>query len=91
MDDRLLLPHLAELSRLDIGSNEQQQFAEQVPKILSYVGQLGDVQTELVPSPRDQQAPLRTDEAQPSKTVDAILDQAPERQDRWWKVSGVFS
>ncbi len=89
--DASLVPNLARLSRLDTQPAEEKHLTEQLPKILTYVGQLGEVATEIVPEQRDASAPLRDDVSRPSKTVEHILEQAPERADRFWKVSGVFS
>lgn len=92
MDDHLAtVKTLATLSRLDVADEQSERLASQLPKILDYVGQLAKVKTEIVPVVRDEQARLRDDVASPSQTIEAVLNQAPDRADRLWRVSGVFS
>lgn len=86
-----LLHGLAELSRLDISAAETTTLQQQLPKIIDYVGQLQTTATTIVPAVRDEHAPLRDDLASRSAAITAILDQAPERLETFWKVSGVFS
>lgn len=89
IDSKLILS-LATLARLDLSPDEQRHFAEQLPKILDYVSQLQVVQTEAVPDVRPPQTSWRVDERQPSRQADDILTQAPERDDRLWRVPPVF-
>jgi len=82
---------LATLARLEVTDEATERLTEKLPAILEYVGQLQSIETETVANPRDEHARLRDDIAVASSTVDAILDQAPERVEKFWKVSGVFS
>ena len=90
-NDLTTVTNLARLARLDISSEEQSRLVNQLPKILAYVGQLKTVTTTGVPAIRDEAVRLRHDQASASQTIDQILDQAPDRLDRFWRVNGVFS
>ena len=81
---------LAQLARLDLSSAEAKNFRQQIPAILDYVGQLGKVVVDRsVITPLSPQ-PMRPDEVSISRAIARILEEAPERQDRYWKVKAVF-
>jgi aspartyl-tRNA(Asn)/glutamyl-tRNA(Gln) amidotransferase subunit C len=81
---------LGRLARLDFTAEMKQQFAAQLPGILDYVGQLQAVQVESLAPSIAPVVSLRTDQVEISRAVDQILSEAPERQDRFWKVRSVF-
>ncbi len=81
---------LGRLARLDFSPEMKQQFAAQLPRILDYVGQLQAVQVEAAAPTPAPVVQLRADQADVSRVVDQILAEAPERQDRFWKVKSVF-
>lgn len=85
-----LVRQLTTLARLETTPDEVHKLQQQLPTILDYVGQL-QTSTGSVEGVRDAAARLREDQAQQSAAVTAILDQAPERLEDFWKVSGVFS
>lgn len=88
--DTALVTQLTTLARLDTSPAQQAVLATQLPHLLHYVGQLRTVEADQVPAPRQAPARLRDDVASPSQTVDAILAQAPAKQDRWWVVAKVL-
>lgn len=81
---------LAKLARLDLRPEEEQIFAAQLPKILEYVGQLQSVTAEVTPVVPLINQPWRADQAEPSTAADDILKQAPDRDERFWRVPSVF-
>lgn len=88
--DAKLVANLARLSRIAITAEEERMLVAQLPKIVEYVSQLQTVPAETVPVMIDQAQPLRSDQASSSKTVPAILAQAPEQKDRFWSVPAVM-
>ncbi len=82
---------LAQLARIDVTADEARHLTEQLPKIIAYVGQLAQVKTSDQHTDRPASKPNRDDVVQPSPSVEAILAQAPDRLEHWWRVTGVFS
>lgn len=82
---------LSQLARLELTDQEVDTFVEQLPKIVDYVSQLQRVDTVAIVDTSGPTKNLREDEVEVSTQTDAILDQAPERHDRFWKVDQVFS
>ncbi len=85
-----LVADLARLARLDMSADEQATFVTQLPKIVEYVGQLQAISTTNQPPSRDEAVHFPTDTVQASDVAESILDQAPERQGRFWKVPKVL-
>lgn len=81
---------LGNLARLDFSEADRQHFAQQLPGILDYVGQLQAVEVERIAPVISTVIALRSDQAEISRAVDRILAEAPEREQGWWKVSSVF-
>lgn len=84
-----LVKRLATLARLNLMSDEQAAFAQQIPKILAYVQQLSQVDTTAVAADETMPFAPRADEVRAVVQPDTILDRAPERLDRFWKVPPV--
>ena len=80
---------LARLARVEITDDAAKRLAEQLPRIIGYVGQLQAIPTEAVANEHPS-VPQRTDEAHPSDTRDAILAAAPDREGDFWKVKAVL-
>lgn len=85
------VPKIAELARITLTSDEAATFSEQLPRILDYVSQLQAVTVEQVAATPMSPIAVRADAVSSSHVVEAILAEAPERQDRFWKVKAVFS
>lgn len=88
--DAKLITSLNRLSRLTLREQEAKVMANQLPAIVEYVGQLQKVNTTDVPLNRQQIHPLRPDETRPFLGRDEIINQAPDRQDDFWRVPSVF-
>lgn len=82
---------LGELARLELREEEIDLLSEQLPKIVTYVSQLQQVDTVATPGEETKLYSGRRDEAHPSSVTDDILAQAPEREGSAWKVDAVFS
>lgn len=82
---------LGTLARLELTNQEVDQLVEQLPKIVDYVSHLQEIDTSAVPEMVRTTQPLRVDRVEESSAASAILDQAPEREGKNWKVDAVFS
>lgn len=86
--------HIAKLSRLELSNEEKEKFAEQLSDILSYVGELNEVDTKNI-EPTAQVTGLENvmveDEIEESGvTIEDIKKNAPEIEGGAYKVPGVF-
>jgi aspartyl-tRNA(Asn)/glutamyl-tRNA(Gln) amidotransferase subunit C len=91
--DESLVRHIALLSRLNLTDAEVERFAAELSAIVGYVDQLSEVDTNDV-SPTAHVLPvhnvLRTDEVRPSPGPDAVLGNAPQRQETFFRVPKVL-
>ena len=88
--------HVAKLARLKLGAEELGRAAEQLSSILQYVGKLELVPTEDVPVTAQVTGLhniARRDavEACPTAVRDALLSSAPDREDDFFRTTGVFA
>ena len=85
--------HIANLARLELTEDELSRYRVQLSAILEYFQQLENLDTENV-SPTaniaDLHTDLRTDQSQPSLVLDDLLRNAPENDDRLFRVPPVF-
>jgi aspartyl-tRNA(Asn)/glutamyl-tRNA(Gln) amidotransferase subunit C len=85
--------HVAKLARLAIPDDQIHRFAEQLSGILGYVEQIGEVDVEGV-EPTAVAVPmtnvLRDDTIGPMLPVDAVLQNAPDRDPPFFKVPKVI-
>ena len=74
--------HVAKLARLELSSDEREQFTEQLNAILSYAEKLNELDTEQIP-PTSHVLKLvnvmRDDITRPSLTIDQVMKNAPEQ------------
>lgn len=81
--------HVAKLARLSLNEEEKDKFSDQLGKILNYVDQLNELDTANV-EPMTQAVPkinvIRKDTVCQSVDRDAILKNAPEEEDGYFKV-----
>jgi aspartyl/glutamyl-tRNA(Asn/Gln) amidotransferase C subunit len=70
---------------------EVTMLVEQLPTIVNYVSQLQKIDTTAIAEIIRTPTALRHDVVATSPVVQAILDQAPEREGSNWKVDAVFS
>ncbi|MEM9905395.1 MAG: Asp-tRNA(Asn)/Glu-tRNA(Gln) amidotransferase subunit GatC [Cyanobacteria bacterium P01_D01_bin.44] len=84
---------VAHLARLDLTTDEEEQFTEQLNSILGYVEQLSELDTgNIEPTTRAIEVSnvTRKDELKPFEDREAILDCAPEREEDFFKVPKIL-
>ncbi|MBD3272207.1 MAG: Asp-tRNA(Asn)/Glu-tRNA(Gln) amidotransferase subunit GatC [Elusimicrobia bacterium] len=85
--------HIAKLARLSLTSQDQERFTQQLARIIEYIDQLQKLDTEHI-EPLAQPLALtnvyRDDTVEPSGLEDAIIRNAPEHEDRFFKVKKVI-
>ncbi len=85
---------VSKLARLDIPEESIQTYANQLEKILEYIAQLQKVDTKnVLPTTRAVEVVnvLREDFVQTSKIKEDILDLAPEREGKFYRVPKILS
>ena len=85
--------NLAKLARIQIAEEEAEKLATEFDSILKYVGEVQSVQS--VPGPEDEIAlkNVMREDGEPHETgvfTEAILSQAPEREDGYLKVKKIL-
>lgn len=92
IDDRTV-EHVARLARLELTEEERLLFREQLSRILEYFSKLNELDTADVP-PTSHVIPLqnvfREDVVLPSLEREVVLQQAPDREEGYFKVPRVF-
>lgn len=89
MIDRDQVRHVAHLARLALTETEEEQLTGQLVDILSYVEQLGELDTTNVEPTYhavDMETVLRPDKLKPWDTREELLEGAPEREDDFVRV-----
>ena len=85
---------VAKLARLELNENEIDQHAEQLEKILEYIKQLEKINTENVQCTTraiEVANVLRKDENKNYENSEEILDLAPSRENKFFKVPKIIS
>ena len=85
--------HIANLARLELTEDELARYSEQLSAILSHFEQLQAVDTESIsPTARvsSSESVLRADEPRPGLDLDALLENAPDTDERQFRVPPVF-
>ena len=85
---------VAQLARLELNDNEIKQHAEQLEKILGYIKQLEKINTEDVPCTTraiEVVNVLRKDEKRNYENSEEILDLAPSRENKFFKVPKIIN
>ena len=85
---------VAKLARLELNENEIHQHAEQLEKILEYIKQLEKINTENVSCTTraiEVANVLRKDENKNYENSEEILDLAPSRENKFFKVPKIIS
>jgi len=85
---------VAQLARLELNENEINQHAEQLEKILEYIKQLEKINTENVPCTTraiEVVNVLRKDEKRIYENSEEILDLAPSRENKFFKVPKIIN
>jgi aspartyl-tRNA(Asn)/glutamyl-tRNA(Gln) amidotransferase subunit C len=87
--------HFAALARLDLTEEEKARFAGQLSAILEHAARLQTLDTDGIPPTTGAQSVsassgLRADETRPVLTLEQILQNAPQSQDRQFRVPPVL-
>ena len=85
---------VAQLARLELNENEINQHAEQLEKILEYIKQLEKINTEDIPCTTraiEVVNVLRKDEKRNYENSEEILDLAPSRENKFFKVPKIIN
>lgn len=97
MSDELLsikdVEHVAKLARIAVSDEEKKRYQSQLAKILGHVGQLGKIDTEGVPPtahPFEVSNVWREDQAKPFNDIPAVLQNAPDREETFYRVKKVI-
>ncbi|MDJ0746254.1 MAG: Asp-tRNA(Asn)/Glu-tRNA(Gln) amidotransferase subunit GatC [Xenococcaceae cyanobacterium MO_167.B27] len=94
MIDREQVKKVAHLARLNITSEEEEQFTTQLNSILDYFEQLSELDTENVP-PTTRAIEVsnitRPDELEPFHSKDALLASAPEQEGQYFRVPQIMA
>lgn len=94
MLDREQVRHVAFLARLELSPEEEETFTQQLGDILTYVEQLQELDTESVdPTFHALDTPqvTRADEVKPWSDLEAILENAPDRDEQFFKVPRILN
>jgi len=85
--------HIARLARVALSPDEVAQYAEQLSNILDHFATLSALDTADI-EPTAHPLPLanimRADEVTPSLPIDAVLSNAPERENGYFRVRAVL-
>ncbi len=85
--------HIAQLARLNLTEDEKVRYAQQLSAILDYfeaLQQVDTTQVELFAHLQTGDSQLRVDAPQPGLGIDALLANAPDAEDRQFRVPPVF-
>ena len=85
---------VAQLARLELNEGEIQKHAEQLEKILGYIKQLEKINTENIPcTTRAIEVPnvTRGDEKKDFANTEELIDLAPAREDKFFKVPKIIN
>lgn len=81
---------LGELARIELRPEEKSMLVNQLPAIVDYVGTLEQVVVEAPPLGRETPPLPHRDEVRPAAHREAILGQAPDRLEDFWRVPPVL-
>ena len=85
---------VAQLARLELNESEINQHAEQLEKILEYIKQLEKINTDNIPCTTraiEVVNVLRKDENKNYENSEEILDLAPSRENKFFKVPKIIN
>ena len=91
--DKKEVEHIAVLARIELSEEEKELYSEQLSTILEFFDRLKEVDTENV-SPTSHVVDLvnayRPDQVRPSLGVEAVLENAPDRANRFFRVPKIL-
>lgn len=85
--------HIAQLARLELSAEEKERYCKQLSAILDYAHRLQELDTAGIPPTASVLPPrsvLRPDETTPSLPVEDLLKNAPQTEDRQFRVPPVM-
>ena len=85
---------VAQLARLELAEDQIELYTSQLEKILGYVGQLEQIDTKDVPATTRAVEVInvvRDDSVETTMIRDELLDQAPEREDNFYRVPKILA
>ena len=85
---------VAQLARLQLNESEIHKHADQLEKILDYIKQLDKINTDNIPCTTraiEVVNVLRKDEKKDYENSEELLDLAPSREDKFFKVPKIIS
>lgn len=86
--------HVAKLARLALGDEEMSRFGRQLSQILDYIQTLNELDTSQV-EPTAHVVPManvwREDEVEPSAGREAVLGNAPDRTEEFFRVPKIIA
>ncbi len=85
---------VAQLARLELNASEIQKHAEQLEKILDYIKQLEKIDTNNIPCTTraiEVVNVLRRDEKKNNEISEELLDLAPSRENKFFKVPKIIN
>lgn len=89
MINKETIKHIAKLARLQLSPEEEQTYSEQLGKILGHVNELQSVDTKDI-EPAAHVLPIsnvmREDEVKPCTQQSAILENAPQKEGKFFRV-----
>ena len=93
MSPKINIDTIAELARLNLKPKEREKLAQDLEKILSYVDQLQELDTKQVPPTShvlSMENVFRSDQAKRCEIREKVLDHAPKREGKFFKVPKVI-
>ena len=91
--DKTEVEHVAMLARIELSEEEKELYSDQLSTILEFFDRLKEVDTSNV-QPTSHVVDLvnayRSDQVRPGPGVEAVLENAPERADRYFRVPKIL-
>ena len=85
--------HIASLARLELSEAEKERYREQLSAILEYAARLQSLDPSMIPPTsgvQPERAELRPDEPRPGLDLDDLLRNAPDHEDRQFRVPPIL-
>lgn len=93
MAERKIVDYVAGLARINVSPEEKEFLNKQLSKILEYIDKLNELNVEEVEPMRGlhpENNIFRSDEVKPSSCQDDILNNAPAKEDNYFKIPKVI-
>jgi aspartyl-tRNA(Asn)/glutamyl-tRNA(Gln) amidotransferase subunit C len=93
MSQKINIDQIAQLARLNLKKEARAKLTDELEKILAYVDQLQELNTDQVEPtshPHKGENVFREDVVKPCSVRDAVLEHAPQREEKFFKVPKVI-